>query len=48
MEKWIEFGSLNPSVAASVAVLEIAGGQVSALGLKTGDKVRAKATGNAG
>lgn len=43
-------GSLRPLWTGlnSVAVLEIAGGQVNALGLKTGDKVRAKATGNAG
>ena len=43
-------GSLRPLSTGlnSVAALEIAGGQVNALGLKTGDKVRAKATGNAG
>ena len=43
-------GSLRPVWTGlnSVAVLEIAGGQVSALGLKTGDKVRATATGTAG
>lgn len=43
-------GSLRPLSTGlnAVAAVEISGGQVSALGIKTGDKVRAKATGNAG
>lgn len=43
-------GSLRPlwTGLSSVATLEIAGGQVVALGLKTGDKVRAKGIGSAG
>jgi hypothetical protein len=43
-------GSLRPLWTGlnSVATLEIAGGQVTALGLKTGDKVRAQGIGSAG
>ena len=43
-------GSLRPLSTGlnAVAALEIAGGQAATLGIKTGDKVRSKATGNAG
>jgi uncharacterized membrane protein (UPF0127 family) len=43
-------GSLRPVAPGlgAAAVLEIAGGQASALGLKPGDKVRSKTLGNGG